>query len=83
MKHQEHIPPMAAVSVTPITLDSNAVEPSAPKPPVRLGSQNRYPPEPMLARSRALFSACRPGNKSGAEFNVPCNFPYATREPLQ
>ena len=75
-------PPIAIVNVTPIMADKPAVVPNMDIPTLKLGSIRKYAIAAILPASRPLFRACRPGNISGAEFSRPCNFPYATRDPV-
>ena len=75
-------PPIAIVKVTPIMADKKEVVPKMDYPTLKLGSMRKYAIAATLPASRLPFRACRPGNISGAEFNRPCNFPYATRDPV-
>lgn len=62
---------MAAVKVTPMMLESAAVDPKAPSPPPKLGSMKKYAPDPAAAANSPPFRACLPGSSRGAEFKIP------------
>jgi len=77
------IPPIAAVRVTPMIVESAVVAPSMDSPTDMDGSMKYIAIAPILAAPSPRLMACRPGSNSGAELSRPCNLPYATSEPLQ
>lgn len=76
------LPPIAAVSVTPIVAERPDAAPNMARPEFIVGSIKKYAMAPMLPPSNAALRAWRPGNNSGDELSKPCSFPYATSDPL-
>jgi hypothetical protein len=83
MTKAQCVPPIAAVKVTPMTVERAVVAPSMDSPTDMDGSMKYTARAPMLAAPSPRLIACRPGSNSGAESRRPCSLPYATSEPLK